>query len=130
MAAAFTIGKLAYPPVPMTTSGRNCRRMARASPGARRRFPTETRLCRISRGLKDRWKLEMWTVRKSYPALGIRSFSSPRSAPTNKNSVSGSFSRISWASAIAGFTCPAVPPQVKITFFNDASTLLHSNRKI
>lgn len=32
LGAAFTIGKLAYPPVPMTTSGRNCRRMARASP--------------------------------------------------------------------------------------------------
>ena len=78
---------------------------------------TETRLCRISLGLKDRWKLEMWTVRKSYPALGTRSFSSPRSAPTKRNAVSGSFSRISCARAMAGLICPAVPPQVKMTRF-------------
>ena len=55
-------------------------------------MPAEIRLCLISRGFTERWKLEMWTVRKGYPALGTRSFSRPRYAPTKRTSPAGSCS--------------------------------------
>ena len=57
----------------------------------------------------------MWTVSKSYPALGTRSFSNPRSEPTKRTSAPSSCRCRSCARATAGFTCPAVPPQVKMT---------------
>ena len=53
-AAAFTTGKLAYPPVPTTTSGRNSFKMARASRGERTRLHIDTRLCLSSLGFKER----------------------------------------------------------------------------
>ena len=74
------------------------------------------RLCFSSLGARERWKLEISTVRKGHPAASTSCFSRPRRAPTNKISLSGFRSLIRPASARAGFTWPAVPPQVNRTF--------------
>ena len=72
-------------------------------------------MCLISLGRRERWKLEISTARNFQPAASISCRSMPRWAPTNNISLVGRRSLISPARASAGFTCPAVPPQVKIT---------------
>ena len=101
--------------MPTTRSAGNASRMARAWAGERRRFFTVIRLCFSSLGARERWKLEISTVRKGHPAASTSCFSRPRRAPTNRISLSGRRSLTSPARASAGLTCPAVPPQVKTT---------------
>ena len=53
---------------------------------------------------------------RSYPALGIKSFSKPLSVPTNIISELGSSCFILFAIANAGFICPPVPAAAIIAF--------------
>ena len=108
--AANSTGALAYPPVPMTTSGRNRRTMLRARHRLEITLKGTARFDRES----ERWMPAMGSPTIRYPASGTRVISMRPCAPTNRMSASGCLRRNSSAMDTAGNICPPVPPPLKM----------------
>ena len=112
IAALNNTGPLTYPPVPITISGLN---FLTTFLDCSKPLNSLKTLLTLSKSI---FLLNPWTVTvfSSYPYLGTISDSIPFSVPTNNISASGFSSFILFAMAIAGYTCPPVPPPDNKTF--------------